>query len=241
MKELSKLLLLSGNDVPFVSAHCSIHQPKLNEIAYMGEGSFHKASHFLIFDKSDLSNEDKTGLENQSNFNIFMSVLNEPSMNKKADISNILTLMFPDMEVEITERKIILQTENFESAIEEKNFDDFQDIVRQIFCLGSKDSEQYNPADALAKKIAEKLKKKPKAQSEAEEDKEISIYSRYVSILSVGLKKDMNELLQYTVYQLNDEFERFRLKNNFDMLMKAKLAGASDTEELKNWMEDIHS
>ena len=33
---LNKLLLLSGNDIPFVEAQMIIHQPSLKEIAYVG-------------------------------------------------------------------------------------------------------------------------------------------------------------------------------------------------------------
>jgi predicted alpha/beta-fold hydrolase len=62
-----------------------------------------------------------------------------------------------------------------------------------------------------------------------------------VSILSVGLMKDKNELMQYTVYQITDEMERFRMKQEFDMYVQAKMAGAKDMEEVKNWMDNIHS
>jgi len=33
---IDTLLLLSGNDVPFIKAGISIHQPSLKEIAYVG-------------------------------------------------------------------------------------------------------------------------------------------------------------------------------------------------------------
>ena len=68
----------------------------------------------------------------------------------------------------------------------------------------------------------------------------VSIYSRYVSILAVGLQKDINSLVDYTVYQLKDEFKRFQLKQDFDIYLRAKLAGAKDLDEVDNWMDDIH-
>ena len=51
----------------------------------------------------------------------------------------------------------------------------------------------------------------------------------------------MNELLNYTVYQLQDEFKRYQMKLAFDINMQAKLAGAKDLEEVDNWMDDLHS
>ena len=68
----------------------------------------------------------------------------------------------------------------------------------------------------------------------------IGIFDQYVSILSVGLKKDMNELMNYTIYQLYDEFTRFQMKQEFDIYLKAKMAGAQDLEEVQNWMDRIH-
>ena len=46
--------------------------------------------------------------------------------------------------------------------------------------------------------------------------------------------------MNYTVYQLYDEFQRFELKQNFDIYLQAKMAGAKDMEEVDNWMKEIH-
>lgn len=244
MEQLDELLLLSGNDIPFRMGQCSIHQPRLNEIAYIGEEEFHIGSRFLLFDKDNLEIQDKSGLDNQSNFNIFMSVMNSAESAKhKTDAMLVLTLMFPNAKVKINKDKILLQQENVESSVNEYNFDEFQDIVRQMFCLNNMGGEsgQYNPADALADKIAKKFKKRQQKLAGMKENQKINIFSRYVSILAVGLQKNMNEIMQYTVYQIMDEFERFKLKQDFDVYVQAKMAGAKDMEEVKNWMEDIHS
>ena len=37
---LDSLLLLSGNDIPFLEAQIVIHQPTIKEIAYIGEEAF---------------------------------------------------------------------------------------------------------------------------------------------------------------------------------------------------------
>ena len=244
MAEINELLLLSGNDIPFRMGRCSIHQPRISEISYIGEEAFQIGSRFLLFNKDSLQMEDKTGLENQSNFNIFMSVMNSAESAKhKTDAMLVLTLMFPNAKVKINKDKILLQLENFESSVNEYNFDEFQNIVRQMFCLDTMAGDsQYNPADALANKIAEKFKKRQQKLANMNEEKQkINIFNQYVSILAVGLQKDINDLMQYTVYQLMDEFERFRRKQDFDVYIQAKMAGASDLEEVKNWMENIHS
>jgi hypothetical protein len=239
--KLNDLLLLSGNDIPFIGAEISLHQPTLKEIAFIGEDNFHIGCHFLTFNKNNLSDEDKRNLEGQSDFNIFMSVINSKEKARhKTDALMVLALLFPQCKFKITKTEILLQLENFSSSINEQNYDEFKDILNQIFCLTAEEgNSQYNPADALAARIAEKLKQR-KEKLEGERDKKIAIYSQFISILAVGLKKDMNDLLNYTVYQLRDEFKRFQLKQDFDIYVRAKLAGAQDLEEVSNWMEDIH-
>ena len=243
----NELLLLSGNNIPFIGGGISIHPPTIKEIGYIGEENFHIGVQFLNFDKELLDVEDKSDLENKSNFNIFMSVMNSKQNAKhKTDAMMVLTLMFPNVKFKIDKEKILLQQENVavsNSSINEYNFEEFQDIIRQMFCLNTiEGGNQFDPADALAKKIAEKMKKnRQKIAAKKEKKQKVDILSRYVSILSVGLKKDMNTLLNYTVYQLFDEMERFKMKQDFDIYVQAKMVGAQDLEEVKNWMDTLHS
>ena len=243
---VNELLLLSGNDIPFVGGRINIHPPTIREIGYIGEDTFYSGIHFLNFNKDTLDAKDKSDLADKSNFNIFMSVMNSKKGAKhKTDALMVLTLMFPNVEIKIDKDKILLQQENIsvKSSINEHNFDEFQNLIRQTFCLNTiEGGKDFNPADALAEKVAEKLNKnRQKVAAKKEGNKKIDIFSRYVSILSVGLQKDMNVLLGYTVYQLFDEMKRFQMKQDFDMYVQARMAGAQDLEEVKNWMDNLHS
>ena len=114
-----------------------------------------------------------------------------------------------------------------------------------MFCLTppGKGEGEYNPADGFAAKIAAKLKarhdKLKKQHKEKDAPKEI--FNLYISILAVGEQKDINSLMNYTVYQLTDEFTRYQKKLAYDMHMQAIMAGATDLDEVEYWMEDIHS
>lgn len=244
---MDELLLLSGNDIPFPEARISIHQPRLREIAYIGEEVFFTGCEFLNFSKDMLQEKDKLSLVNQTNFEILMSIVKDKSplgINTKNAILLLLTLLFPEYEINIQDDAILLINQNEFTTLNKMNFDEFQKIIVQMFCLGrKKDNEQdYNPGGDRAKMIAEKLKKGRQRAAAAKGDGEqkIAIFSRYVSILSVGESKDMNSFMNYTVYQLYDEFERYELKQNSDVYLQARLAGAQDLEEVDNWMKDIH-
>lgn len=246
MLKNNELLLLSKNDIPFIGAQVNIHQPTISEISFISEESFHIGCQLLTFTKNLLSQKDKSNLVNMSDFEIFMSIMNSPENAKQRECAvQVLTLLFPLYQVLVQQDKIFLSGE-INTSINENNFKEFQEIIKVMFDMESSvESEHqvdYNPADKFAAKIAEKLKKRQDklAEKQAEEIKKVAIFSRYISILSVGERKDINDLMQYSVYQLKDEMKRFRLKDKFDMYVKAKMAGAQDLEEVDDWMKDIH-
>lgn len=241
---VNELLLLSGNDVPFIEAQTIIHQPTVSEISMIGEESFWSGCQFLNFSKSILKDEDKIGLEDKSDFEIFMSIMcNSEVAEYKNNSKMVLTLMFPTSQMKFENNEILLLNEKGLTRINDTNFDAFKNILVSIFDIDKSSVDGgYNPASKRAEKIAEKLQKAKnrKAQQNGEKQK-VAILSRYVSILAVGESKDMNELMQYTVFQLKDEFKRYQMKQSFDMYIQAKMASAQDLEEVDNWMDDIHS
>lgn len=240
----NELLLLSGNDIPFPQARLSIHQPTIREIAYVGEENFYTGCEFLRFSKDNLNDEDKIHLENYSNFDVLMSIIKEqnPTVQKnRICVILVLSLLFPDYEIKINNNCFQLKKQEEIYEINNKNFEIFLDILNEMFCLKSKNDNTYNPSGNVAKKIAEKLKKRHQKLAEKEGPKKVAIISRYVSILAVGQQKDINSFMQYTVYQLFDEFKRYELKLNWDIYLQAKMAGAKDLKEVDDWMKDIHS
>ena len=243
---VNDLLLLSGNDIPFVPAQITIHQPTIKEIAYLGEETFFTGCQLLNFSKNILSEEDKLNLEERTNFDILIAILREQNavMQKNRNCVNmVLALIFPEYEISFEKDCIKLKKENEEHKIDNSNYEEFKSVISSVFSFGNgKDSKpDFNPSGDLAKKIAEKLQKRHQKLAEVKPAQKVDILSRYVSILSVGEQKDMNALLNYTTYQLFDEFKRYELKSGHDIYVQAKMAGAKDLKEVEDWMQDIHS
>ena len=243
---LNELLLLSGNDIPFPAAQLVIHQPTLSEIAYIGEEAFYTGCELLRFSKDNLTDEDKIHLINQTNFEILMSILNEKNpitQQHKVTVVRLLSLIFPEYTIQVAMDGFHFKKpdEEQEFIINKNNYDGFLEIVNEMFVLNKsgEQSENLNPQGELAKKIADKLKK-GRQKAAAEKSQKVAIMSRYISILTVGLQKDMNSFMQYTVYQLFDEFKRYELKVNHDIYLQAKMAGAQNLKEVEDWMKDIH-
>lgn len=242
----NELLLTTGKDIPFIEAQISIHQPTMEEISLIGEENFFAGCQLLNFSKDQLSLEDKTGLENRSDFEIFMSIMcSKEKMEYRNSVTMLLALVFPDYMIKFTPEEILLVNEKNSTRINNTNYNVFKDIINKMFDINGSNSEnqEYNPVSAKAKKIAEKIKKHKEkiAQLKGNDKKKIAVFSRYISILSTGLRIDMNVFNKYTVFQLKDQFNRYQKKQSFDMYVDSKLAGATGLDEVDHWMEDIHS
>lgn len=236
----NRLLLQTKNDVPFIEAQVNIHQPTINEISFIGEDNFHIGVRFLAINREDL--EDKTDLEDIDDFDIFMSIVeSHEGIFYKTKAMMVLTLLFPNFQIAIYKNRISLMQDKIEKAkIDKNNFVAFKEHLKDMFLLDKdEDGPKYNPADKRAQKIAEKLAKSKKKKSKPDKNLEdITVYGYYISVLSVGLQIDKNELLEYTVPQLTDEFNRYQRKIAYDAYVSAKMAGATDIDDVEHWMND---
>ena len=206
----NNLILFSKSDIPFYNARINIHQPTIKEISLIGEEEFHFGVRILLINKNNLVFEDDSDSEDITNFNIFMSVMStNESFSQRTHALMVLTLLFPTIEFKVKKDRLLFLKEKEEenecqSFLCEENFAEFQSIISKMFCMDEMMEENsYNPADELAKKIADKLKKskqKVELKKESDNEQKIDLFSRYISILSVGLQKDMNTLFEYTVY-----------------------------------------
>ena len=231
------LLFLSGNDIPFIGAQLTIHQPTIKEIAYIGEEAFFSACELFNFSKNILPEEDKVLLEDKTNFDILIAILREQNavMQKNRNcIELVLALIFPGYTYSLVKDGIILKKENEEHKIDNTNYEEFLSIINGMFAHTKDSSVTFNPSGELASKIASKLQKRHQKLTKDAPSQKIDIISRYISILTVGQKKDMNMFLNYTLFQLFDEFKRFELKNSHDIYVQAKMAGAKDLKEVED-------
>ena len=246
---MNKLGLFSKIDIPFPEARLIIHNPTVLQISYIGEESFYRGCQVLTFSKDKLNEQDKIRLQGFTNFEVLMTMIKDKSIavaQRKISMMQVLTLLFPDYQINLLPTSILLSKKQDGSQeierflIDKDNFESFSNIVSQMFCLKGEEgkSSRYNPGGPQARALVAKFEQRRQKLNKLKgiKDEGISILYRYVSILAVGQKKDINQLLQYTVYQLFDEFRRFKKKEEYDLYVKAKMAGAKDLEQIQNWM-----
>lgn len=246
------IALITGVDIPFIPAEITIHQPTIEEIAYIGEQAFFTGIHFLNFSKDMLEEEDYEKLRGISDFTVLTYLISQDNPTARIHkncVEMVLMLMFPDADrVLVMSNMLAIVQDGENHIINDTNFAEFKEVVASIYAMNDLDKGQrdYNPANERAEKLAEKLRRgrmkakklKQMADSEGQSD---SIISRYISILAVGEQKDINLFRKYTVYQLFDEFNRYSYKLSFDQNLSFRLAGAQDLEQPKDWMANLHS
>ena len=128
-------------------------------------------------------------------------------------------------------------------TIDESNFELIQSVLKEVFCVSNQKNQQggFNPADEKAREIAEKLMRGRKRVAELNGSANASIFSQYLSILTVGLSSmSLQELMDLTMFQLYDLVERYQLYISWDIDIRSRLAGAKPDDKPDNWMKNIH-
>lgn len=233
-----RLALMSGIDIPVPECQVILHQPTIKEIAFIGNEDFFIGVQTLCLYKS-MFVEDKKVLEEINNFQIFMTVMNDKECaDKKRDVMQILTLLFPGAQILFTPRSLVIGS----VTIDANNFEFLQEALRLIFCskTGPMDQQAFNPADDKAREIAQKLMRGRQRVAAQKGESNSCVFTQYISILTVALRIPPQELLNCTMYQLYDLMERYSLYNAWDLDVRVRLAGGKPDSQPDNWMKNIH-
>ena len=238
----TRLAMICGTDIPVESCQLVLHQPKLEEIALIGEREFFSGVQTLCLHKT-MFIEDKILLANTTNFQIFMMIMSEKeAKDKKEAVKSVIALVLPEWQLLFTPNSLVFKKDDITALVDESNFEDFQEALRDIFCMedGPMDQQTFNPINDKAKEIADKIMKGRQKVAELKGETNVSVFTQYISMLTIGLHISMLDLKQLTMFQLYDLVERFMLWINWDIDLRARLAGAKPDEHPENWMKNIH-
>ena len=234
---------MCGTDIPVPECQVCIHQPRVKEIALIGETDFFSGIQCLCLNKN-MFVQDESLLETTTNFQIFMTVMSEKeAIEKKVAVQQVCTLLFPTMKVSFTPRAMMLIGDGKTIMIDENNFETLQNAISSICCLktGPMDQQNFNPANEQAKKIADKLMRGRQRVAAQKEGESASLLSQYLSTVTIGIPSmSLQDAMDLTMFQLYDLIERYMLYLNWDMDIRSRLAGAKPDSQPENWMKNIH-
>jgi hypothetical protein len=225
-----------------------LHNPTISELAdvFSDEEDFYfvlKLFNTSLFDLFDTSET------NITEFQIFQVLLITPqqiedfTINKKKSIIDFLLILFKDYEFNITGNSIMFTKEDNIFILNDRNFVEFKNCVSKMFGTeefleGKNDENNFNPVDARAQAIADKIMRgRQKAAEEKGQTHNKGIIENYISILSVGLKIPPFTLCELTFYNLIQEYKRFVAKVEWELDIKQRLAGGEPQESPDFWMK----
>lgn len=239
-----RLSLICGTDMLIPECNLVAHQPRIKEISFIGESDFFIGAQTLCLHKT-MFIEDKTILDSINNFQIFMTImLQDETKDKKANILNVLNLLFPSYKVNVTPNSLLFIKEGIPPiTVDGNNFEALQEVLRLIFCMhnGPMDQQAFNPANDKAREIAQKLMRGRQRVAAQNGNSNVSVFSQYMSILTIGLgSMSLQDLTNLTMFQLYDLMERYTLYTAWDLDVRQRLAGGKPEGTPDNWMKNIH-
>ena len=239
----TRLALMCGTDYPVPQCQLVVHQPRIKEIAFIGEQDFFTGVQCLCLNKS-MFVKDESLLADTNNFQIFMTIMSEKeAADKKLAVQQVCTIMFPQYKVMFTPRSMLLSGEGRTCQIDETNFEYLQHAISEICCMktGPMDQTTFNPANAKAREIAEKLMRGRAKVAAEKGQSNTSVLSQYLSTITIGVASmSLLDSIELTMYQLYDLIERYMLYVNWDMDVRCRLAGGKPESQPDNWMKNIH-
>ena len=245
-------LILSGQPLLVKEANIYLTQPKIKDIVLFGEDDFFTAIQMLIdINKfADFVKKGNSELGLISDFQLLLIMIAQDETVSQL-LFNLFELIFPDYQIQLEENSIdfFVNQEDLKilvGRIHPFNFEYLQTVLSDAFVpQGPDDEPDYNPINDAAREIAEKIKKgreKVKAQKgEVEGDK--SLFAQYTSILSVGMRVDINIFYNYTPFQLFDSFKRFFSKESSDYFMRLQSMPMMDTSKIDpppDWARNLY-
>lgn len=242
--------ILSGMPIKVAGCNIAISQPSIKDICAFGEDSF-LANLQLFINIENFVRPVKEGnsrLGMLSDFQVLIVILNEDK-NIKQSVDDLFNLLFPNYIWEYDAGCINFHNEEHGPIIGQlnpMNFENLQGILQTLFLPQGAQKQEYNPANARAAEIAEKLKKAEERRNkmkQEEKGKIQSLFANYVSALAIGLSMDINILYSYTPFQLYDAFTRYTKKLAFDLYQRVStmpMMDASKMTEPDNWIDNIY-
>lgn len=104
--------------------------------------------------------------------------------------------------------------------------------------LLSNDEEEFKPKGRRAAEIAEKIKKGRQRRQKLTGDKGAqSFLAKQLKSLAIVTSNSLNQLLDMTIFQINELFHTYVAWEEFDLEIKNRLAGAKIEGKTVHWMQ----
>lgn len=252
--KVDKLKLLAGDPIKFYNIG-QVHPFTIGDIKDIGgEEQFNKYLNALIMSKDMLINSPDEDEDNNKQDKEIIEITNLDLIY----LLNIQDVKFHDIymeamkfifkeDINFTEYGICVGEIDKKHLIDYQKYDELIEIIKIQNCLEKqKNEDEYNPSSDKARELLEKRKKLREKvnqlkNKDEESDGEPLTLDDLVSILCAnGNGINVFNVWDLSFYAFNDQFNRMKMFEDFQINVHSLLAGADPNEiELKHWMSKI--
>lgn len=253
---IDKLKLLAGEPIKFYDIGY-IHPFTIGDIKNIGgEEQFNIYLNVLTMNKDMLKvpQDEENDVDNDKQFEELNDItnldliclLNMSDSYFHSTYIKAMNFIFKE-EVNLTEYGIYIGKLEEGKLIDSKKYDELIEIIKIQNCLQKQDNiDEMNPSSDKARELLKKRKKLREKvnqlkNKDGENDGEPLTIDDLVSILCAnGNGINVFNVWDLSFYTFNDQFNRMKMFEDFQINVHSLLAGADPNEiELKHWMSKI--
>lgn len=234
---VDELQIISGVDIPVDPLGLTLHQPRVREIAMLGEQNYFVALSIFKMTKENL----RIDTPEVNNWMVLQESLKQQIdgiKNVRVLISNFLQLFFLS-KATLGPRSIILDSEDGLVNIEPEQFHILQEVISEVggASLLVPAEEQFKPLNKRAAEIAEKMKKaRKRLAAQQPKPKSQGFLGRYARAVATVTANSLEEVNDMTLLQLNELMQTYLAWEAYDLEIKSRLAGAKGDDKLVHWI-----
>lgn len=235
-----ELKLLSKN--PIVVDKVPIYPISIDEIANIGFVRYNSELRLLCLNKDDVQSLVGKDISHIGVFDYLVgNALNDEELMSMM-IYWLTVLTHEDVEFSI--ETFSFNVGDDKAVIDHNNFNEIQSVIRSRNGLTDYEEETDNPANDAARRVLERRKeerlKRKKSRKPCENDDEMLNLADLVSILASGLKLNLPDVMGYDLYQFNNQFNRLKIMDDYEVSVQALLHGAKkDDVHFTHWITKI--
>ena len=236
--ELNDLTLKLFSNEPIYVDGVPIHPISVAKISDVGYGRFNTELRLLCLTIEDVNTLSEVDISDIGIYTYLVgSALHDPQL---MDVLLYWFSAITHSRMFFSSKRLCFSSGAFE--INKDNFDEIQLVIRHRNGLQDAQEEEDNPANEAARRILQRSKeerlKRRKAKRGGEEN-EISL-SDLVSVLASGLKMSFEEVMKYDLCQFNDQLNRLKIFDDYEVSVQALLHGAKKEDvKITHWISKI--
>lgn len=233
LEERYELRLISGLPLD-VDNKIKIYPLTMRDIGGIGLEEYNRLISILLIEKEDIQQTTDKDLGDVSSFDILSVNCFHSEVHRKnaEDILSYIT----KQNVTFLPDHLMFNVGNIkdECYINNDNYNKLVDIIKVQNRISKESKKEQPQMSAKAKRLAEKRARGRQMLKDARGEGGITL-PQLISVLGV-FTKDLDSVLDMTIYQLHDQYERFIRRLNYEADFEKLLVGA----EAKDLNLDIH-